>query len=157
MKTKKAKVFLSNDKELLAVEYLQSDGYYAIVKRELSKGNTQVILTSSIMLELTETLLKKGSFEITGIDFMVENSDLEEEVSALLIELRKNKVFWSVLKEKLAFLQKEDSIEIKRISYKSLDDGEMLDVFVNGIFITSDKAFDSFFGILSACIERCLV
>lgn len=157
MKTRLGKVFLNKNKDVIVVDYLPSDGYYTVVDKELSKGNAQVIITSNIMLELIETLITRHSFDVTHIEFMVDSSDFEEEINSLLASLHRNKAFWAVIKEKLAFLQKEESIEIKKVTFKSLASGETADVFVNGIISSSGEFFDSFSSLISACIKRCLV
>lgn len=108
------------------------------------------------MLELTELLLLRHSFDIISIEFMIENSDIDDEIKSLIKALKDNKAYWSILKDKLAFLQREDSIEIKHICYKSSISGEMHDVFVNGIFISPETSYDSFSVILRHCIARCL-
>lgn len=157
LKTKIGKIF--RDKisgKLITVEYQPADGYYSLVQREQQIGHSQVIITSNIMLRISEMLLTKYAFDIAGIEFMVEGEDFEDEIHTLILALKDNKAYWASLKEKLQFLQKEDSVEIKKISFKSSQSGELLDVFVNGIFISSEVTYDKTSQMLICCIARCL-
>ena len=156
MKSKKGKLFRNRDSKCLVIEYKPDDGYYSFVQKEQRNGNSQIIITSGIMLALAETLLTKYAFNITGIEFMVDGSDFEDEISMLLGALQDNKAYWAVLKDRLQFLQREDSVEIKRISFKSALTGEMHDVYVNGVFVSAEAAYESFSTLLSGCIARCL-
>lgn len=157
MKSRLGKIFRdSKGGKLIAVEYQPTDGYYSLVKREQQNGHNQVIITSNIMLRISELLLTKYAFDITGIEFMVEGEDFEDEIRSLILALKGNKAYWASLKEKLQFLQKEDSIEIKKISFKSSQSGELLDVFVNGIFASSEATYNKASQMLICCIARCL-
>ena len=107
MKTKLGKIF--RDKmsgKLIAVEYQPGDGYYSLVQREQQIGHNQVIITSNIMLRISEILLTQYAFDIASIEFMVEGEDFEDEIRALILALKDNKAYWASLKEKLQFLQK---------------------------------------------------
>ena len=111
MKTKIGKIF--RDKisgRLITVEYQPADGYYSLVQREQQIGHSQVIITSNIMLRISEMLLTKYAFDIVGIEFMVEGEDFEDEIHTLILALKDNKAYWASLKEKLQFLQKESTV-----------------------------------------------
>lgn len=157
MKMKRGKIFQNiASGQIVDVEYNLTDAYFEFIQLQQSLGNRQVIITSSIMIQVAELLLTKYSAELASIEFMIDSDELDEEIAYLIECQKNNKAYWSVLKEKLQFLQKEDSVEIKRISFSSKEYCSTLDIYVNGIFQSSDTAYGIFSNALLECIAGCV-
>ena len=91
-----------------------NQNYYAFVQEANKSGFQQSIFTSSVMISIIEHFLFKHS------------------------------AFWSQLKERLAFLSRYDSIDIKKIKLKGFDDGGfLLTLRVNGIVVVSENAYNT--------------
>ena len=57
--------------------------------------------------------------------------------------MKDNGAYWEILKEKLSFLSKYDSIDIKKVSIKSRQGmGFLLSMQVNGIFDVTENVYD---------------
>ena len=71
--------------------------------------------------------------------------------------MENNSAYWQKLKEKLFFLSQNDSIEMKKVNFRSLEDrGSMFSIQVNGIIIVSDCEFDRVSKKISSIVEDCI-
>lgn len=101
-------------KEFKCFSYDPTDDYYANVKNITEQGYRQIIFTSSVMLSLIENFLLFYNASIVSIEFMEEDEELDVELKNILSMLKNNGAYWGILKEKLAFLSRYDSVDIKR-------------------------------------------
>ncbi len=129
---------------IISLQYdTQKTEYYAFIKEATSAGLKQVIITSDIMISLLDYFIHMHKGIISGIEFFEEDSELSDDISSYLKSMKEDRAFWSILKEKLVFLSKEDSIDIKKIELSFLLSGTFVwtSIYVNGIFSTSDKNY----------------
>ena len=91
---------------------------------------------------------------ITAIDFLVDDDDLQSEITPILNLLKSDSVYWALLKEKLEFLSKNDSIDIKKIEFRNSDG--LFYIQVNGIFAAPEATYKAFSEELSSVVERCV-
>ncbi|GFI24047.1 hypothetical protein IMSAGC011_02837 [Lachnospiraceae bacterium] len=96
------------------------------------------------MISLIENFLLKHNAFVMGIEFLAEDITLNQEIKVLLDKMKNNGAYWEILKEKLSFLSRYDSIDIKKVDIACKDGkGFLLSLQVNGIFIVSENAYDS--------------
>lgn len=106
-------------------------------------GYQQSIFTSSVMIALIEEFLLKYNSIVTEIEFLVEDEELNQEIKKIIGQMKDNGAYWEILKDKLSFLSKYDSIDIKKVSIKSKQgNGFLLSLQVNGIFDVTENAYD---------------
>lgn len=145
MKTLFGKVFKSkiND-ELSYNNYPPEVEYYSFVKGCADKGLRQVVITSEIMISLLKYYFITRRFEITEIEFMVDDEDLSASIKALLQKLNADRAYWGELQKQLEFLNECASIDIKKICIKasSAENSFLMFIQVNGIFGISENVFD---------------
>ena len=116
--------------------YDPQQNYYYVVQNASKNGYQQSIFTSSVMIALIEEFLLKYNSIVTEIEFLVEDEELNQE-------MKDNGAYWEILKDKLSFLSKYDSIDIKKVSIKSKQgNGFLLSLQVNGIFDVTENAYD---------------
>ena len=116
--------------------YDPQQNYYYVVQNASKNGYQQSIFTSSVMIALIEEFLLKYNSIVTEIEFLVEDEELNQEI-------KDNGAYWEILKDKLSFLSKYDSIDIKKVSIKSKQgNGFLLSLQVNGIFDVTENAYD---------------
>ena len=158
MEMRKGKLFQNVEtREIKVFPYDGVENYYTFIKETQDKGFRQSIITSDIMISLSEFLLLYNKCAITFIDFFIEDEDLQSEIKPILEKMSKDRAYWAILKEKLEFLQKKESIEIKKVEFKEMTpQGAMISVFVNGILSISDIGYDSFAEKVSKHVEGCL-
>ena len=117
--------------------------YYYVVQNASKNGYQQSIFTSSVMIALIEEFLLKYNSIVTEIEFLVEDEELNQEIKKIIGQMKDNGAYWEILKDKLSFLSKYDSIDIKKVSIKSKQgNGFLLSLQVNGIFDVTENAYD---------------
>lgn len=137
--------------------YNCNQNYYAFIQNMLQKGYHQCIVTSDIMIKILEQYILCGNIQVTSIEFMIDDEELNEETKYLLKLMENNSAYWQKLKEKLSFLSQNDSIEMKKVNFRSLEDrGSMFSIQVNGIIIVSDCEFDRVSKKISSIVEDCI-
>lgn len=95
------------------------------------------------MIALIEEFLLKFNAIVSEIEFLVEDEELNQEIKEILEKMKDNGAYWEILKEKLSFLSKYDSIDIKKVSIKSKQGmGFLLSMQVNGIFDVTENVYD---------------
>lgn len=95
------------------------------------------------MIALIEEFLLKYNSIVTEIEFLVEDEELNQEIKKIIGQMKDNGAYWEILKDKLSFLSKYDSIDIKKVSIKSKQgNGFLLSLQVNGIFDVTENAYD---------------
>lgn len=145
MRSLYGKVFQNvQTREIECFSYTPQDNYYDLVQDASKRGYQQSIFTSSVMISLIENFLLKHNAFVMGIEFLAEDITLNQEIKVLLDKMKNNGAYWEILKEKLSFLSRYDSIDIKKVDIACKDGkGFLLSLQVNGIFIVSENAFDS--------------
>lgn len=69
--------------------------------------------------------------------------------------MKGNGAYWEILKEKLSFLSRYDSIDIKKVTIAGRDGmGFLLSLQVNGIIIVSENAYESVSDEISKIVRR---
>ena len=128
------KLFRKNeDGSIQSFPYDPSKNYYDFVQGIIAKGYTQCILTTDIMLKVADHFLLDENGNVTGIQMYEDDDELSEQLDGLINQLRTNKAYWSVLKEKLNFLS-DDAIDVEKIELCGNKQGSHKLVFyVNGI------------------------
>lgn len=144
MRNKYGKIFQNiRNREIVCFSYNPEQDYYAMVQKHIKEGYQQTIFTSSVMLSLAESFLLFHEAIVMNIEFVSEDESLDEEISTLIQKMKVNRAFWVVLKERLEFLSKYDSIDIKRIELKSKQGvGFLVTLQLNGIITVSENAYD---------------
>ena len=123
--------------------YDPQQNYYYVVQNASKSGYQQSIFTSSVMIALIEEFLLKYNSIVTEIEFLVEDGELNQEIKKIIGQMKDNGAYWEILKDKLSFLSKYDSIDIKKVSIKSKQGyGFLLSLQVNGIFDVTENAYD---------------
>ena len=123
--------------------YDPQQNYYYVVQNASKNGYQQSIFTSSVMIALIEEFLLKYNSIVTEIEFLVEAEELNQEIKKIIGQMKDNGAYWEILKDKLSFLSKYDSIDIKKVSIKSKQgNGFLLSLQVNGIFDVTENAYD---------------
>lgn len=123
--------------------YDPQQNYYYVVQNASKSGYQQSIFTSSVMIALIEEFLLKYNSIVTEIEFLVEDEELNQEIKKIIGQMKDNGAYWEILKDKLSFLSKYDSIDIKKVSIKSKQgNGFLLSLQVNGIFDVTENAYD---------------
>lgn len=158
MTNKYGKLFknLSTNK-ICCCSYDVNQNYYLFIQNMLEKGYHQCIVTSDIMIKLIEYYILNGNVEVTSIEFMIEDDELSEEIALILKLMQKNKGYLDVLTKKLSFLSENDSIEVKKVNFrKTVENGSLFSVQVNGIVIVSDFDFNNVVSSVSKIVEGCI-
>lgn len=123
--------------------YDPQQNYYYVVQNASKSGYQQSIFTSSVMIALIEEFLLKYNSIVTEIEFLVDDEELNQEIKKIIGQMKDNGAYWEILKDKLSFLSKYDSIDIKKVSIKSKQgNGFLLSLQVNGIFDVTENAYD---------------
>lgn len=145
MRSQYGKVFQNIlTREIECFSYDPQQNYYEVVQDAAKRGYQQSIFTSSVMISLIEYFLLNHNALVTGIEFLVEDIALNQEINILLDKMKGNGAYWEILKEKLSFLSRYDSIDIKKVNIAGRDGmGFLLSLQVNGIFIVSENVYES--------------
>lgn len=147
----------SSTNRICYFSYDEKQNYYAFIQSMLQQGYHQCIVTSDIMIKIIEYYILSGNAEVTSIEFMIEEDELEYDIVKTLEAMKKNPGYWEILRKKLAFLSENDSIEIKRASFrKTVENGSLFSVQVNGIIVVSDFDFDNISESISKIMEGCI-
>lgn len=156
MRSEYGKIFQNiQTREIECFSYDPQQNYYDIVQDASKRGYQQSIFTSSVMISLIEYFLLKHNALVTGIEFLVEDIVLNQEINRLLDKMKGNGAYWEILKEKLSFLSRYDSIDIKKVTIAGRDGmGFLLSLQVNGIIIVSENAYESVSDEISKIVRR---
>ena len=159
MRSEYGKVFQNiRTREIECFSYDPQQNYYDVVQDASKKGYQQSIFTSSVMISLIEYFLLKHNIFVTGIEFLVEDTILDQEINILLDEMKGNGAYWEILKKKLSFLSRYDSIDIKKVTITSRDGmGFLLSLQVNGVFAVTENAYDSVSSEICNIVRRAIV
>ena len=142
-------------REIECFSYNPQQNYYDIVQDAAKRGYQQSIFTSSVMISLIEYFLLKHNALVTDIEFLVEDTALKQEINVLLDKMKENGAYWEILKEKLSFLSRYDSIDIKKVNITGRDGvGFLLSLQVNGIFTVSENVYESVSDEISKIVRR---
>lgn len=130
-------------RDIECFSYDPQQNYYYVIQNASKRGYQQSIFTSSVMISLLEEFLLNYSAIVTEIEFLVDDDELNQEIKEIISKMRDNGAYWEILKDKLSFLSKYDSIDIKKVSIKSKKGvGFLLSLQVNGIFNVTENAYD---------------
>ena len=109
------------------------------------------------MIKIIEHYILSGNVEVTSIEFMTEEDELENDIVQILESMKKNRAYWDILREKISFLSENDSIEIKKVSFRNVTgNGSLFSVQVNGVIIVSEIDFDSVSNSISKIMGGCI-
>ena len=158
MINKQGKLFRNNAYgKVECAEYDVNQNYYAFIQDKQKEGYNQCIVTSDIMIEIMQCFLLNNRVEITSINFMVDDNELESEIQTILSSMKQNAGYWEILKNKLSFLSQNDSIEIKKVNYRLLTgNGALFSIQVNGIVTISENQYDAISNKISSIMEGCI-
>ncbi|MCI7121831.1 MAG: hypothetical protein MR941_08650 [[Ruminococcus] gnavus] len=158
MINKQGKLFRNNvSGKVECAEYDVNQNYYAFIQDKQKEGYNQCIVTSDIMIEIMQCFLLNNRVEITSINFMVDDNELESEIQTILSSMKQNAGYWEILKNKLSFLSQNDSIEIKKVNYRLLTgNGALFSIQVNGIVTISENQYDAISNKISSIMEGCI-
>lgn len=158
MNCKYGKLFKNlSTNQVCCLQYDVNQNYYAFVQEMQKKGFAQCIVTSDIMIKIMQKFVLEGSTEITSIEFMVDDDELKEEIDAILKIMKQNGGYWSVLKQKLEFLSQDDSIEMKKVCFRTSNGmGALFSIQVNGIMVVSETEFENISGVVSKIMGGCI-
>lgn len=130
-------------KEVKCFLYDPQKNYCYVVQDPSKRGYQQCVFTSSAMIALMEKFLLKHNSIVTEIEFLVDDEELNQEIKKIIEQMKDNGTCWEILKDKLSFLSKYDSIGIKKVSIKSKqENGFLLNLYVNGIFDATENAYN---------------
>ena len=105
MANKYGKLFKgSSTNRICYFSYDARENYYAFIQGMLQQGYHQCIVTSDIMIKIIEHYILSESVEVTSIEFMIEDDELEDDITNILKLMKKNSGYWEILKKKLSFL-----------------------------------------------------
>lgn len=152
--------FIDGVKHITDIPYNPETEYYTFLKKCFDSGYRQIIITSSIMLQIIEQYIFSRKFDIMKIEFMEDDDDLNNIVEQYLKNVQVDRAYYQKLLENLKFLCEKSSIEIKRVYFKGkLDSGDYTNVFiqVNGIIGINRAQYQEEIAALSQQIERCLL
>ena len=109
--------------------------YYSYVKNIINTGYQQCIISSDLMINLADEFILKHGGALICVEFLQEDEELSGEINALIDKQCFNKAYWSLLKDRLIFLNDEESIDLKKIeiSGREGDNPYHLHIFMNGI------------------------
>ena len=81
MTNKFGKLFknLSTNK-ICCFSYDEKQNYYVFIQEILQQGYHQCIVTSDIMIKIIEHYILSGNVEVTSIEFMTEEDELENDI-----------------------------------------------------------------------------
>ncbi len=158
----KAKLFWKKDSNIDRIQCMPYDDnieYYTFLRKCRENGLRQVIVTSEIMTQLIrQACLDKGHI-VYRIEFVEEDSDIQEEISDILKRLEKKPAYLGELLNRLRFLAENSSIDLKRIYIKGPYKNTHADNYFvqsNGIIGINKESYASLSVDISSLIERCL-
>lgn len=140
-------------RKIKTFEYSSSNNYYAFVQEKQQMGFVQSIVTTDIMISIMEKYVMDNA-QIISIEFMVDDSELENEINMLLDGIKKNAAQWIVLKQRLMFLSSDNSIDVKKIELKSIEHSYIVSIMVNGLITVTDTAYNEVTEELSHLLEE---
>lgn len=158
MITKTGKLFRNlQTGEIESFSYSSEKNYYEFVESVQKKGYRQCIITSDIMIQILEYFLLNHKTEITKIEFLIDDEDLEAEINLLLLNMTEKQAYWEVLKERLVCISRNDSIDIKKIEFKINEEkGCLCNVLVNGIFSSYENLYSLISKEISNVLGECI-
>lgn len=122
-------------KEVKCFLYDSQKNYCYVVQDPSKRGYQQCAFKTSTMIAVIEEFLSNYNSIVTAIEFFVDDEELNQEIKKIIGQIKDNGACWEILKDKLSFLSKYDSIGIKKVSIKSQQgNGFLLNLYANGIF-----------------------
>lgn len=74
-----------------------------------------------------------------------------------VIYLIQNSGYWEILKQKISFLSQNDSIELKKVSFRKLTEGGALfSIQVNGLIVVSENEYNNITKEISRIVGGCI-
>lgn len=160
MKSGFVKLFVSADNNTLkSFEYSIGGDYYSFVKDICLKGYKQVIITSDLMIPVLKEYFLVKKFKINDLQFMIEDTQLQQEIKHLLDKISIDRAYFNELLDKVTFLSEESTIDIRKIELSGrypTGKAVRISLQVNGIIGISEGALDTELPELLMLIERCL-
>lgn len=160
MKYEKIKLFKNSEKQIVSLPYDDDADYYAFLRECRAAGYSQIIISSEMMIRIIKHACLEKHYTVYRIEFIEQDSDLENEIKNILKNIEGNAGYLSVLLEKLNFLAEKSSIDLKRVYIKEkYVSGKVPDNFfvqTNGIVGINKESMDLVLSDISALIEGCL-
>lgn len=109
--------------------------YYSFVRAKINEGHSQIIISSSIMLQVLKKMFVEKKAKIVSIDFIEDDYDYLEQMNNLIASVNKDRDYFYDLMKELSFLSEQESVEIKniRIKYRKNEKPIDLSLSVNGL------------------------
>lgn len=119
------------------IEAIKFDGtdYYSFVRAKIDEGYSQIIISSSIMLQVLRKMFVEKKARIVKIDFIEDDSDYLEQMDNLIASVNEDRDYFFDLMKELSFLAEQESVEIRniRIKYRKNEKPIDLSLSVNGL------------------------
>ncbi len=142
MKSIKWKLFRNKEK-IEAVSFDDSINYYSFLEQQYHAGNRQIIISSSLIVEMLKEFSTKYSLQVYRIELTEDDDSLYKEINEIINSIELNAAYVCVLADRLDFLSSESSIDINRISFKGkTNENHPIDLRIqsNGIIIVNEEA-----------------
>lgn len=119
------------------IEAIKIDGtdYYSFVRKKIDEGHSQIIISSSIMLQVLRKMFVDKKAKIVSINFIEDDFEYLEQMNNLIDSVNKDRDYFYDLMKELSFLAEQESVEIKNIRVKYRQNGKPIDLSlsVNGL------------------------
>lgn len=130
-------------KEVKCFLYDPQKNYCYVVQDPSKRGYQQCAFTTSVMIALIEEFLLKHNSIVIGIEFSVDDEELNQKTKKIIEQMKDNAAYWETFKDALSFLSEYDSIDIKKVSIKSKQgNGFLLNLHANGVFDATENAYN---------------
>lgn len=151
-----SKVFRKLEKNINSIDLIKyvpgEDDYYGVIKKEVELGRQQVILNSSIMLALVQSLFEKKQLDITDIEFVEYNEAYAKVVDSKINDVNANRHLFLELIEILALFKSKDSIELYKVEMGNQE--TTLKFKSNGIIIIDKESNNFYTEAIKDCLEE---
>ena len=162
MKLEKGKLFRSSTATLKRVcsrKWEESTTeYYSFIKSCKNEGYRQIIISSEIFIKLIEYFVIQLGFSIVKIEFMEDDDEFSKNISILILNMEKDRAFYSDLQDQLRSISEKSSVEIKRVTFKrrNISLAERCFIQSNGVIGVNQESFDTISEQICTCVEECI-
>ena len=153
------KFFFDRNNDIKCVSYHSNDDYYNFIRKCRKDGLHQIIITSEMMIDVIRSAYEIDENKVFKIELMVDDSDVENELSTLLMNIDKKPSLFDRFMDCLKAIAEKSSIEIKRVYIKGSYKQNNKDNFFiqsNGIVGINQESYEAVSLKLCALIKRCM-
>lgn len=130
---------VNDKKQVELIEWNESvQDYYAFIKKCIEQGFYQISITGEMMIGILGRIACENSVLVTSIDFMEDDCEENQQINEMITESRINRRNLARVMDMMRYLEDEDAVEIKRMSFME-NDGESEFVQVNGLLSASNS------------------